>query len=64
MLPGHICLLSSQQNMNSGCGGGVTLLNLNLVLYGQFLPLSYEDLTQGCPRRGLSRDYWVFNTHW
>ena len=60
MHPWHIYQLSSQQTLNSVCGSGGTLLNLNLALYGQFLPLSYENLMQGCPGRGLMRDYWIF----
>lgn len=57
----HIYLLSSQQTLNSVCGSGGTFKNLNLALYGQFLPLSYENLMQGCPGRGLMRllDIWI-----
>lgn len=60
MHPWHISLLFSQWTLNSVCGSGGNLLNLNLALYGQFLPLSYENLMQGCPERGLMRDYWIF----
>ena len=47
---GHIYLLSCQQTLKSGYGGGLDLLNLNLELDRQSLPLSYWGSNTGVPK--------------